>query len=290
MISLRETLLKAKKEHKAIGHFNVSQIEFIRGVCYAAQRKQAPVILGVSEGERNFLGLDLVVWMVKKAREEFTIPIFLNADHTHTIEGAYKAIDAGCDAVLFDAASKSLEENITDTKKVKEYIDTYNKEKGADILLEAEIGYIGSSSTTFDTLPEGVSLDAASLTTPQQAEQFIKETGVDLFAPAVGNIHGMYKDRKNPELDIERIKDIAKIVSAGLVLHGGSGISDQNMKDAIEAGISIIHVSTELRVAWKEGIEEALKRREATPYTIASEGQKNIENVVEKKLELYGWN
>ena len=152
------------------------------------------------------------------------------------------------------------------------------------------MGYIGSSSTTFDTLPEGVFLDATSLTTPQQAEQFIKETGVDLFAPAVGNIHGMYKDRKNPELDIERIKNIAKSVSAGLVLHGGSGIADENMKDAIQAGISIIHVSTELRVAWKEGIEEALKRGETTPYTIAGEGQKNIEEIVGKKLELYGWN
>jgi len=287
---LRETIEDAVNNHKAIGHFNVSNIESINAVCRGAQKKNAPIILGVSEGERAFLEFDLLMYMVQKAKDIYQIPIYVNADHTHSLEGAYKAVESGCDAVVFDGAATPWEENIENTKEVRSYIDTYNKKQGKDVLLEAEVGYIGSGSVIFDTLPEDVSLDTSSLTTPQQANIFTKETGIDLFAPAVGNIHGMYTTKGNPELDIDRIKQIATHTDAWLVLHGGSGISNENMKDAIAAGIAIVHVSTELRVAWKEGIEEALKQGEIAPYKVAMQAQKNMEKVVEKKLALYGWN
>lgn len=176
------------------------------------------------------------------------------------------------------------------TKKAREYIDAYNKKQGTDVLLEAEVGYIGSGSVIFEDLPKGVSLDDASLTTPQQAETFVKETGVDLFAPAVGNVHGMYKNKKNPELDTKRIGQIVEQIDAHLVLHGGSGIDDTNMKDAIKAGIGIVHVSTELRITWKEGIEEAFGKGELAPYKVAAYAQKKMQDVIETKLALYGWN
>ena len=290
MKSLRETVQEAVANHKAIGHFNVSNIEGFTAVCLAAQKKNTPVIIGLSEGEREFLGLDIVVRMVQKARERYQISLYLNADHTHSLEAVYEAVQAGCDAVLFDGTGMPWEENIEHTKKAREYVDAYNKKKGTDVLLEAEVGYIGSSSVIFEDIPEGVSFDDSSLTTPQQAEMFVKETGVDLFAPAVGNVHGMYKDKKNPELDIKRIAQIAEQVDAHLVLHGGSGIDDVNMKDAIKAGIGIVHVSTELRVAWKEGIEEAFKKGELAPYKVAMEAQKKMQDVIETKLALYGWN
>lgn len=287
--TLRECIKNAESQKIAIGHFNISDSEALRAVFDTARKLNVPVIIGTSEGEREFIGQKQAVAMVKSLREEFNYPIFINADHTYSVEKAKEAIDAGYDAVIFDGTKLSFEENIQETEKVVEHAKKQSARRGTDVLVEGEIGFIGTSSKILDELPSGVSVGKDMLTKPEEVAQYVKRTGVDLVAPAVGNIHGMLKHAKNPHLDIERIKVLRAAASVPLVLHGGSGIEDEDFKKAIAAGIAIIHINTEIRVAYREGIEETLKKDkdEIAPYRLMKKGVQNMAKVVEARLKLF---
>ncbi len=282
--SLKDTIKQAEAKKIAIGHFNISDLVAFNAIIDAAREFSVPVIIGVSEGEREFVRLRNAVALVRAAREE-GLPVFLNADHTYSFEKVQEAIDAGFDSVIFDGAKLPLEENIRITKQCVEYA----KRKNSDILVEGELGYIGTSSKLFDALPEGVSVTEELMTKPEDAERFVRETGIDLFAPAVGNIHGMLKHAPNPRLNIELIKTLRKSASVPLVLHGGSGISDDDFRAAIEAGISIIHINTELRVAWRGGVEQgiATDADEIAPYKILPFAVNKIKETVKRRLALF---
>lgn len=284
--TLREYIEEAKEKGVAIGHFNISNIEGLHGIYNAASKLNLPIIIGVSEGEEEFIGRDEVATLVKMIRERDNYPIFLNADHHYSFESVKKAIDAGYDAVIIDAVKLPLEENISLTKKCVEYAKEVGQKKGRDILVEAELGFIGQSSKLLDEIPEGVS--EKTMTKPEDAKNFIDQTGLDLLAPSVGNIHGMVKGG-NPKLDIKRIKEIIETCGVPLVLHGGSGISDSDFQEAIKAGISIIHINTEIRVAYREALEKYLKEnpREVAPYKILQPAVLAIEKVVEDRLKLF---
>ncbi|HYC83006.1 MAG TPA: class II fructose-bisphosphate aldolase, partial [Candidatus Paceibacterota bacterium] len=225
MQTLREIIRQAEEKKIAVGHFNISNLEGLWGIFRAAQKLGVPVIIGVSEGERDFIGVRQAVALVKSIREEYQYPIFLNADHTYSFERVKEAIDAGFDAVIVDGAKLPLEENIALAKKCVEYARSVNPE----IVIEGELGYIGQSSKVLDDIPEGVDL-SAGMTKPEDAERFVRETGVDLLAPAVGNMHGMLKGGIDPALDIERIKAVREAAGVSLVLHGGSGNSESDFK------------------------------------------------------------
>lgn len=280
---MREIIEEAEKTQVAVGHFNISNIEGLWGIFRAAQSLKVPVIIGLSEGERDFVGVKQAVALVKSIREEFDYPIFINADHTYSVERVKEAVDAQFDAVIFDGAKLSIEENIAKTKECVAYARSVNP----DILVEAELGYIGTSSKLLDEIPEGVSLE--HLTTPEDAKRFVQETGVDLFSPSVGNIHGMLRNAKNPELNIERIKEIREAAGVPLVLHGGSGISDENFKSAIAAGVSTIHINTEIRRAYREGMERSLAENpdEIAPYRLMKPAQDAVGKVVFERLKLF---
>ena len=278
-MNLRDLIKQAAEKKVAIGHFNISDTEGLRAVVDAAQELSLPIIIGVSEGERNFIGIEEAVALVRTEKEK-SLPVFLNADHTYTLEGAKRAIDAGFDAVIVDGAKLSFEENVKITKNCVEYALT----TGTSVLVEGELGFIGQSSTVLDNLPEGVSEETQ--TKPEDAKKFVEETRVDLLAPSVGNVHGMIKTG-NPRLNIIRIKEIRKAAGVPLVLHGGSGISDEDIKQAIDAGISIIHINTELRLAYKEGIEEGLESGEVAPYKFLARGVEEMKKVVIEKLKLF---
>jgi len=279
MKTLMDYILSAKEHGVAIGHFNVSDSEGFKAVVEGAKELGVPVIVGVSEGERDFIGLYEVVALVKTAREN-GLPVFINADHTYSVEKAKIAIDAGVDAVIIDGADKTFDENVLMTKEVVEYA----KSKGNGTLVEAELGFIGKSSKMLEEIPEGVS--EATQTKPEDAVRFIEATGIDLFAPSVGNIHGIVKGGE-PDLNIERIKAVAAAVGVPLVLHGASGNSDQDLVASIDAGIRIIHINTELRMAYKEGIEEGLKSGEVAPYKFLAEGEARMKAVVLEKLKIF---
>lgn len=293
MKNLEQIIKQAEKNRVAVGHFNVSDSVALRAIFESAKELKLPIIIGTSEGEADFLDRDVISAMVKKIKEKNKYPIFLNSDHTHTLDEVKKAVAAGYDAIIFDGSKLSLEENIKQTKKAVKYI----RSKSKTILVEGELGYIGGSSQVLKSLPVGAAIRPEDLTKPEDAVKFVKETGVDLLAPAVGNIHGIVmgvgSDGKlrsiNPKLDIERIVAIKKAVKIPLVLHGGSGISNEDFVAAINAGISIIHINTEIRLAWKNSLERSLleNKDEAAPYKILKSSLEAVKLVVKSRLQLF---
>jgi fructose-bisphosphate aldolase class II len=284
MMTLREALYEADKKKIAIGHFNISDLAALDGIFSAARELNLPVIIGVSEGERNFLGLKRVAAIIRSMREEFDYPIFLNADHTKTLDGCLKSAALGFDAVLFDGSSLSFEENIKETRAAVEALRKINSE----IVVEGELGYIGSSSELRQGIPSGVAISPENLTKPEEARQFVKETGVDLIAPAVGNIHGMMLDAPEPNLDIERITEISRETGIPIVLHGASGNTDLDVRRAVEAGVRIVHINTEIRLAWRRGLEASLLShpKEIAPYKILPGAVSAVREIVLSKLKV----
>ncbi len=284
MKKLIEYVREAEEKKVAIGHFNISNLEGLWGIFNAARKLNVPVIIGVSEGERDFIGIKQVRALVTSLQQEFDYPIFLNADHSYSLDRVKTVVDAGFDAAIFDGAKLGTEENIAITKQCVEYA----KSKNPEILIEAELGYIGTSSKILDKLPEGVTLDPESLTKPEQAKHFVEETGVDLFAPSVGNVHGMFVGG-DPNLDIPRIKAIREACGVPMVLHGGSGTSDADFRAAIEAGIAIVHINTEIRVAFRDGVKQALAEHpdEVAPYKLMKPALEAVEAQVLKRLKLF---
>lgn len=285
MKTLRECILDAQKNKVAIGHFNISNIEGLWGVFNAAKNLNLPVIIGVSEGERDFIGVSQVVALVKSLREKYNFPIFLNADHTYSFDRLKEAVDAGFDSVIFDGAELSFDENVNITRQCVDYAKRVNPE----IIIEGELGFIGKSSKVLDSIPSGVKITEEYLTKPEDAKKFVEMTEVDLLAPAVGNIHGMLKGGVDPALNISLINKIYTDSKIPLVLHGGSGNSDNDFVKAIDAGVAIIHVSTELRVAYKNALRLSLQENpdECAPYKILKPAVQAIEKVVEQKLKVF---
>lgn len=283
MQTLFLTLQDADRRGAAIGHFNVSELVTLKAVCQVAQELNTPVIIGVSEGERAFVGTREVAAVVKTIREDSRAAIFLNADHVHTLASAEEAARAGFDLVVFDASEMPFEQNIAATRTALEAVKSIRPE----ILVEGEIGYIGSGSQIHDTAT------ARPLTTVEEARQFVAETGIDLLAPAVGNMHGMLRAMISGDvrkrLDISRIAEIRRATDTFLTLHGGSGTDDADLRAAIKAGVTVVHINTELRVAFRRGLETTLANQpdEVVPYKLLQEPLHTVAEVVRQRVELF---
>ena len=280
MKTLREWLVWAEEKGVAIGHFNVSDSEGFKAVVESAQELGVPVIVGVSESERSFLGVAEIRALVKVEQDK-GLPVFINADHTYTIPAALEAIDHQFDSVIIDGAEKPFLDNVMMTQEVVRYARASHPE----ILIEGELGFIGQGSSIHDELPEGVSEETQ--TSVGDAKEFINQTSVDLFAPSVGNIHGLIRGGE-PKLNIKRIKEIHEAVDRPLVLHGASGNTDEEVAQAIKAGIRIVHINTELRLAYKEGIKKGVfSSDELAPYKFMAEGVEEMKKIVTHKLKLF---
>jgi fructose-bisphosphate aldolase, class II len=282
--TLRDYVQDALKRKVAIGHFNISNVEGFWAVVNAAQKLNVPVIIGVSEGERDFFGEKQVRALIDTVKTG-SVPIFLNADHTYSFDRVKKVIDAGYDSVIYDGTELNFEENVKEAKKCVAYAHAKDK----NILVEAEIGFIGKSSKVLDKIPDGVKITEEFLTKPEEAKRFVLATGADMLAPAVGNIHGMLSGGKDPALNIQRIKEIADAVKVPLVLHGGSGNSAEDFVAAINAGVAIIHVNTEIRVAFRDSLKEQIAQDpdQVAPYKIMKPTIQAMQKVVEEKLKIF---
>ncbi len=289
-LDLNQVLQKAKESGVATGHFNVSDSTQFNGIVNAALGLRVPVIIGVSEGEESFLRIENVAALVRAARKARGAQVFLNADHHHSVEACKAAIDAGFDSVIFDGVKLPLEENIQKTKEVVEYARKVGEQEDRYIVVEAELGYIGSSSKLLDAVPDDVLLE--NLPSPEEAQDFVEKTGVDALAPAVGNLHGMLKGMSNPKLQIELIERIREAIpDTHLVLHGGSGISDDDFKAAIRAGMNCVHINTEIRKAYKEAIESSLAKDpdQIAPYKYLKDAKEAVRRHVEERLRLFNF-
>jgi fructose-bisphosphate aldolase, class II len=285
MKTLREILQEADAKRMAIGHFNISDLVTLKAVFQAARELDLPVIVGASEGERQFVGVRQVAVLVNSLREEYDFPIFLNADHTHSLPSAMEAMKAGYDWIVFDVSTLPFDENVRQTRAAVEAL----KAVRPDILVEGEIGDIGSGSEIHDVAPDL----QKGLTTPAQAKQFVEETKVDTLAPAVGNMHGMLKSmvagKTRKRLDIERIRAIKEETRIFMTLHGASGTDDDDLRKAIAAGITVVHINTEVRVAWRQGFDVALAKHpdEIVPYKILPQVADSVKRVVAARLTLF---
>ena len=285
MKTLYEVLTEANRRQAAVGHFNISDLVGLKAVYEAAKELDVPVLIGVSEGERDFIGVHEVAAVVRSLRGNDAFPIFLNADHTHSLERAIEAARAGFDMIVFDASAQSFPENVRHTKEAVREV----KSLRPDILVEGEIGFIGASSSIHDEVPANMS----PMTTPEEAREFVAATGVDILAPAVGNMHGLLKTMLRGEsekrVDTVRIAEIQRAAGTFLTLHGGSGTNQADFASAIQAGITIVHVNTELRVAWRRGLDLALAKKpnEIVPYKLLPDVVTSVKKVALARLQLF---
>jgi fructose-bisphosphate aldolase, class II len=282
--TLRDVLTSLETEGAALGHFNVADHVLLKAVVAAAAETKLPVFVGASEGEREFFGARQLAALVKSVREESDVPVFLNADHTHSLAKALEAANAGFDAVGVDFSALPFDQNVARTKETVQAIKAVNPA----ILAEGEIGNIGTGSEIHETAQGD-----HRLSTAEEARQFVQATGIDILAPAVGNMHGMLKSmvqgKAKKHLDVERIAQIKQAAGVFLTLHGGSGTEDEHFRKAIAAGINIIHINTELRVAWRESLGESLARdsNEVVPYKILRPVVDSVKQVVSSRLRLF---
>lgn len=262
----KELIKTITKKKVAILHYNVATFEQFKAGVEAVKITKIPLIIGLSEGERKYLGINCVKNLINEAKEG-GINIFLNADHCKNLESAKESIDYKFDFVLFDGSQLDINKNILRTKEIVEYRDKSDKK----ILIEGEIGYILGHSD----IKEIIEIKENYFTSPELAVEFVDKTDVDLLAISVGNIHGIpekirFKGKilKKPILDFERIKKIKEAVKIPLVLHGGSGLTKKDYLKVIESGVSIIHINTKFRKIWKKELEKNLSKKTVVPYNI----------------------
>ena len=280
--TLNDYLMEARKNGQAIGHFNFSTEDVLRGIVEASIEGGAPaVMVGTSEGEADFVGVFEASALVKAVAKHYNFPVFLNADHFKSFDRCREVIDAGYDSVIIDESKMPFADNMAITKKVVEYARSVNK----NISVEGEIGYLRGSSE----VQKKVEVSSADYTKPEEAKEFVEKTGVDRLAVVFGNIHGIVTDQEE-KLDIGHFKKIvAAVPEPYYVLHGASGLSDSDISASIKAGVTNVHFNTELRVAYTEGLHKALhdKPGETTPYKYLKLGVDEMKKVVLAKVKLF---
>lgn len=276
IVNAKEMLNKAREGKYAVAHFNINNLEWAKFILEECNRLNSPVILGVSEGAIKYMGgYNVVSSLVKSLYIDLNIniPVSLHLDHGSSVESCKKAIDSGFTSVMIDASKYSIEQNIDMTRQVVEYAKRFN------VSVEAEIGSIGGSE-------DGIANELAYAKV-EDATRLFKETNIDFIAPALGSVHGLYKGE--PNLDFDKMKEIAMETNIPLVLHGGTGIDDEKIKKAISCGICKLNINTELQIAWSNGVKDFVKNTEEyDPRKIIKAGEKNMKEAIDNKLELLG--
>ena len=280
--SLKELHARALREGWAVPHFNFSSLSQLNGIMDALKEMRSPAALGTSEGERDFMGAKQALYLVRSFREE-GIPVFINADHHKTPEAAIEAFDAGYDSIHTDLSKESFEDNIAGVKKVTDYV----KSKRPEVEVEGELGYFVTESSK--VYKEVIEIPEESYTQPEQAAEFVKRTGIDRFAPAIGNLHGIAANK--PVIRFDLVEKLRKeLPDITFVLHGGSGISEEDMRKLVKMGFNNIHISTELRVAYTDALRKELNEKpdELAPYHYLDKAREAVRDEVKKKLEIFG--
>jgi len=298
MKNLKHYIQRAYKEDWAIGQFNFSDFSELKAIVNSAVNLKSPIILGTSEGESSFIGLEEAVLMRnllrKKTRStgsgQAGLPIFLNLDHGKSFDYLKKAIDAGYDMVHFDGSKLPLEENIKITREVVRYARWTRLRRGfggqEGILVEGEIGKIGTDASR--VYQEKFEIKEEFLTKSEEAEEYIKKTKVDLLAVSVGTFHGVDVTGDAPNIRLDRLEEIKVKIKTPLVLHGGSGIPENDIKLSLKLGISKININTEIRKAFAEKLLQDLQTGEIVPYKFLPGAIQAVSKVVEEKIRLFG--
>jgi fructose-bisphosphate aldolase class II len=277
LVSVKVLMEEAERGSYAVGAFNLNNLEILQAIIAAAEAEKAPVILQASQGAIKYAGIDYIVAMAEVAAREASVPIALNLDHGTSFEQAMRCIRAGFSSVMVDGSKLSFEENVELTKRV---VDVAH---AVGVSVEGELGRIGGTE-------DDISVDEkdAFLAPVDKAVEFAERTGVDLLAAAIGTAHGVYKGK--PELDFQRLKEIDSLVKAPIVLHGASGISDEDIRKAISLGVRKINIDTELRIAFVNGIRSVVDNdpQEIDPRKVLGPAREAMTSVVREKIRLFG--
>lgn len=277
LVNLNEVLLKARKEKYAVGLFNTTNLEMAKGVIEAAEELKSPVIVGTAEILLNCVSLENVRDMILPLARKAAVPVVLHFDHGLTEEKILEALRLGFTSVMYDCSVDSYENNMKKVKKMAEIAHAF----GATI--EAELGHVGANENSAERVAEEA--DHSIYTDPVQAREYALETGADALAVAIGSAHGAYI--KKPELDLKRLSEIREEVHCPLVLHGGSGLSDDDFRNCIQSGISKINIFTDINVG---AVKSALKHyhdgaglSDLSPFMVEA-----VKKETMKKMELFG--
>ena len=272
LVNLNEVLKKAQKGKYAVGLFNTTDTDMLQAVIEAAEESNSPVILGTAEVLLPYGELKLIAPSVIAAAKRAKVPVVVHYDHGLTFDRCIEALKLGFSSIMFDGSAKPYEQNIAETREMVKIAHAF----GATV--EGEIGHVGEAAKEDNLLTD-------MYTTPEEAKAYLEATGVDALAVAIGSAHGVYK--KKPMLNIERLKEISGAVKVPLVLHGGSGLSDDDFKNTIRNGISKVNIFTDLCLAgeraYKDGEEKKLGYLETRNLKVDY-----IKEAVKHKMALFG--
>lgn len=278
LVTSKELMLDAQKNHYAIGAFNVENMEMVQAVITAAEALRSPVILQTTPGTLKYAPPELFYANVAAAAKAASVPVVMHLDHGSSFDLALRAFRAGYTSIMIDGSQKAFEENIALTKAV---VDACH---AGSVPVEAELGKVGGKE---DDLDGGA---GNGYTVPEEAAEFVARTGVDFLAVAIGTAHGVYKGI--PKLDVERISRIAELVSLPLVLHGTSGVPDETVKECIARGMCKVNYATDLRIAFTEGVKEYLQKdpKVYDPKKYGAAGREKVRQYVMQKIKVCGSN
>ncbi len=277
LVPMADILEKANKEYYAVGGFNINNMEFLQGIIWAAEETNSPLILQASEGAIKYIGMDYVMKMVEAAVKDTHIPVALHLDHGSSYEVIMRCIREGFSSVMFDGSKYPFQENIEMTKEVVKAAHSVG------VTVEAELGKIGGAED--DVVVEDKD---AKFTNPDEAEEFVEKTGVDALAIAIGTAHGVYKGK--PELDFDRLEKINSKLNMPLVLHGASGVPEEDVRKAVTMGINKVNVNTAFQQAFTAKVKELFAEKPDLydPRKYCGPGRDAIKAKVKEKIEILG--
>ena len=277
LVTVAELLKKAEEGKYAVGAFNCNNMEIVQAIITAAEAERAPVIIQASQGAIKYADLEWVAGMAKLAAERAKVPAAIHLDHGTSFEQCVKCIRAGFSSVMIDGSKLPFEENVALTNKVVEAA------RAVGVSVEAEIGKIGGTE-------DDISVDEreAMLTDPDEAKEFVERTKVDSLAVAIGTAHGQYKGK--PELDFDRLEKIKKLVKIPIVLHGSSGVPDEDIRRAISLGVSKVNIDTNIREAFTNTMRKILneKPKEIDPRKVLGPAREAAVEIIREKIRLFG--
>lgn len=284
-IRARHLMQRSRQQHFAVGAFNIDNQETLIAVCEAAKAKQAPILVEVSDGEVKAMGLDNIRDMVDNYRRQYNVEIYINLDHSPSVEAAKRGIDAGFEFIHIDISQANhdatRDEIIAGTKEVVEYA------KFTGALVEAEERYFMGSSNLHT---EAIDYEEVKkwMTKPEEAVTFVSQTGIDTFAAQIGNLHGLYPVPK--ELDLELLQRIRDAIECNISLHGGSGTPGHYFEEAAKIGVSKININSDMRYAFRKTLEKVLAEHpdEYAVVKLMPEVYEAVRKVVEGKIDTFG--
>lgn len=275
LVTSEKMLLDAQKGGYAVGAFNVENMEMVKAVLAAAEELKAPVMLQTTPGTIKYGTVETYAAIVKAEAEKVSVPVCLHLDHGDSFELAVQAMKAGYTSVMIDGSQADFEENIAITKKVVDVA------KAIGIPVEAELGKVGGKEDDLEA-------DADTNTDPMEAKEFAERTGISSLAVAIGTAHGFYVG--TPVLDKPRVSAIKEVVSVPLVLHGASGLSEEDVRECVERGMCKVNFATELRAAYTAAVKKLLEEKPETydPKKLGNVGMEAVKEQVKIRMKMCG--